>query len=247
MIPDVVVHPLHDVNVEIFISKLNNMDVVVMGPGLDKEVHSANVIIPRVVLACKTLKKPLIIDLDPYFLTQPVVNQFLKYPEPGVIWITSGAEFEILYPMIKNSGDFSNAQTSIDFDKMGENIFFFRKGCTDMGISSNPVASWSLSKGGSFRRSAGQGDMIAGATGIYYYWAVNSIAANITSTHGRMLPAAVASYYAAKMMRAANYMGVRERGRGTITSDMLAYVQDVLYGSDSIMDKDEEKETHTIN
>lgn len=222
------------------------MDVVVIGPGLVQEPHSTNTIIPRVVQACKTLKKPLILDLDPYFLTQTVVNQFLKYPDPGVIWITNGQEFETLYPMIKNAGDYSNAQTSIDFDKMGDNILFFRKGCTDMGISSNPTASWSLSKGGSFRRSAGQGDMIAGATGIYYYWAVNSIAANITATHGRMLPAAVASYYAAKMMRAANSKGVRERGRSTITSDMLAYVQEVLYGSDSIMNEEDEKEIHNV-
>lgn len=236
MSPDIIVHPLLDVNVEIFIAKLNTMDVVVLGPGLEREPHYAVTIIPRVVLACKTLKKPLVVDLDPYFLTQAVLNQFLKFTAPGIVMIMNNEEFEIVYKMIKSAGSYSDAHLSLDYEKLGENFLVYRKGCTDVAVSQNSVSSWSLAEGGSPRRSAGQGHMIAGATGIYFYWAKNTLPVNLTTSNGPMFPAAMATYYAAKMMRAANMMAYSEKGRSAITTDMLNKVQEVLYGITNLME-----------
>lgn len=236
MSPNIIVHPLHDVNVDILISKINTMDVVVLGPGLDKEPHSANTVIPRVVAACKSLKKPLVVDLDPYFLTQAVLNQLLKYPAPGVVMIMNSDEFEIIYKMIKSAGSYSDAHLSLDWEKLGENFMVYRKGCTDVAVSQNPASSWSLSEGGSPRRSSGQGHMIAGATGIYFYWAINTLPANLTTANGPMFPAAMATYYSAKMMRAANRLAFAEKGRSTLTTDMLEKVQEVLYGGSNLME-----------
>lgn len=228
--PDFVMHPIVDVDANKAVAILKEKDVVLLGPGLEHTQHSINVI-NLIIPQMKALKKPLVIDLNEYFYTPAFLNSLFNYPEPGLILMVNAAEFEKIYLHMKTKDAFSDSHVNLDFNRIGPNILIYRKGCTDMAFAKYPTSSWSLNEGGSARRSVGQGSVIAGATAIYYHWAMLTIGQNTTkSSYGPMMQASVAVYSGATLMRSCNKKAVTEHGRSVITSDMIAHIGTVLYG-----------------
>ncbi|XP_077299238.1 ATP-dependent (S)-NAD(P)H-hydrate dehydratase-like [Arctopsyche grandis] len=230
--PDFVMHPIVDVDANKVVAVLKEKDVVLLGPGLELTQHSINVI-NMIIPQMKVLKKPLVIDLNEYFYTPAFLNSLFNYPEPGVILTVNAAEFEKIYAHMRSKDAFGDSHVNLDFNRIGANMLIHRKGCSDMAFTKYPASSWSLSEGGSARRSVGQGSVIAGATAIYYHWAMLTIGQNSTkASFGPMMQASVAAYSAATLMRSCNNKAVSELGRSVVTSDMVSQIDAVLYGMD---------------
>lgn len=228
--PDITVYPILNTAVDRVISLLMKVDIVVLGPGLDKDAHSLNTVIPKVIQHCKAEKKPLIIDFELYFLTPTIINSLAQFPYPGVIILPNAMEFDKLYELMKTPT--SSSSVSIDLVKFGENIYILRKGCTDVGISTNPESTWTLTQGGSARRSAGQGHMLAGAVATYYFWAMKKIPEAKSYSRGPMFKAAIATYAAAQLIRRCNQMSFELHNRSMMTSDMIANIFDAVNNID---------------
>lgn len=228
--PDINVHPLLDVNVAKLVELITKNDVILIGPGLDQDQHSINTI-TTIVNTCKNLKKPLVFDLQPFFLTQVFANLIVNFPAPGMILAMNSAEFETFYPFIKAKDAFSDTHVHIDFNKLGENTLIYRKGCTDAAMCSNSKVAWALSTGGSIRRCPGQGNVISGAIAAYFYWSVNNLDNNLKQQFGNNLATSTAAYSAAVMMRACNKRAYGELGKSALTSDMVSEIGSYLYGS----------------
>lgn len=220
--PDFSVHPILNLEARL-LAEIVLMDVIVMGPGLAPDAHGMQLVV-KVINLCKLHKKPLVLDLEVPFWTLATANALIMMTYPGVIITPNIPEFERLYTEMKLQGDASNSHATINFAKYGNYIFFLRKGCTDQGMSANPFSSWSISEGGSAKRSTGQGHLLAGITGTYFFWATKYIHANET-VRGHMFPAAVASYSAAKLVRSLSRRGYESHSRSMASTDMIDKIQ----------------------
>lgn len=228
--PDFVIHPFLDSDYVRAQNVLKEVDVVILGPGLERTQHNINVV-NNVLAYSKSIKQPVVIDLHDFFYTPTFLASLNNYPEPGLIMMVNSVEFEKIYEQMKRKDAFSDSQVHLDFDKIGPNMLIFRKGCTDMTFTTSPATSWSLSEGGSSRRSSGQGSVITGATAVFFKWALLTVGKNTTATsYGPMMAGSVATYAGATMMRACNRRAVSELGRTVITADMITFIDDVLYG-----------------
>lgn len=233
--PDFLMHHHIPNNVKPMLEHMKNMDVIVVGPGLEKVKHSADVV-NEVIRMCKKNKKPLILELDEYFYTEGIFRELVNYSEPGVIVMLNSKEFEKVYPMIKMKEGFSNAHVSIDFDSLGPNMLIYRKGCVDMAFTKYPADSWSYtnikfegsSKVPKLKRSKGQGSVIAGMAATYFNWALKDTEDTWNDKH-MILRASAATYAAANVMRRMNALSVLVKKDGALTSDMIDFIFEIVH------------------
>ncbi|CAH0401197.1 unnamed protein product [Chilo suppressalis] len=190
---------------------LKKLDVVVIGPGLGREDEQIKLIFD-VIETCRSLKKPIVIDADGLYALSKNITVLLNYPKPGVILTPNGREAARLIEAI-------NSNATPWYNYWGGNVSVLVKGYEDTCYTSETKFNWSLFGGGSDRRAAGQGDILAGALGTFYNWALKSnLCENGNSTQ---LAQSVAIYAAAKFTRTCNTFAYVENGRNMIASDML--------------------------
>ncbi|KAL4704271.1 hypothetical protein ACJJTC_016289 [Scirpophaga incertulas] len=147
--PALIVHPYLNKRHASKISQLiRKVDVVVIGPGFGREDDQIKLMLD-IIQTCKNLTKALIIDADALFALSYNVDILENYPRPGVILTPNSREAAKLM-MVVNGND------SNWYNYWGENVSVLLKGYEDRCYTSNPKVNWSLSSGGSERRSAGQ-------------------------------------------------------------------------------------------
>lgn len=226
--PEPIVHPVLDQHDAIKHIRpwLDRLHVIVIGPGLGRDEKILKVIV-EVISICRELRKPLVIDADGLFLISQKPAIVKDYP--GLILTPNAMEFSRLVksildiiispsPMVKPS-DVKNLACAI-----GKNVVILHKGAKDVitdGHKDTEIVSCGLA--GSGRRCGGQGDLLAGAIAVFWWWAISS-GANESS----ISPSIVACYAASRLIRECNAAAYKLKQRGTLTSDMLEQIQPVF-------------------
>lgn len=211
--PDLIVHPILSKK---YSSKINDLlkklDVVVIGPGIGRDEEQLQ-LVTSIIQTCKNLKKAIVIDADGLYVVSQNVSILSNYPKPGAILTPNHREAARLSLSINNKNE------SQWHSHWGDNVSVLVKGQEDTCYSSVAKFRWALVGGGSARRAAGQGDILAGALGTFYNWAIK---ANLCdSGESLQLAQSVAIFAAAKLTRACNLKAFQENGRNMIASDML--------------------------
>lgn len=206
--PDLIVIPHHSINITKIIPK---NDLIVIGPGLGRSEEALHFAY-NVISLCKEFKIPLVIDADGLYAVYKNISILKDYPNPGIILTPNKAEAKRLQDAIGvNYGPW--------YRYWGDYVTVLEKGGIDQFHSSQSKYSWCLQEGGSGRRAGGQGDILSGAMGTFFNWAIKSnICGDLKSFE---LAPSVASYAAAKFTRLCNFKAYKLNGRNMIASDML--------------------------
>lgn len=214
--PDLIVYPYLNVKYASKIrSLLPKMDVIVIGPGLGREDETLN-LIHDIIEDCKTLKKPLIIDADGLYVVSKNSSILKNYPCPGIIMTPNQREANKLMESV------STNSSNDWYNYWGDCVSVLVKGEKDDFLTNVPNYVWTATEGGSGRRAAGQGDILSGALGTLYNWALTTdLCKNENKTQ---LAQSVASYAAAKLTRLCNYKAYMEYGRSMTATDMIKMI-----------------------
>ncbi|KAL4704266.1 hypothetical protein ACJJTC_016284 [Scirpophaga incertulas] len=208
--PDLIVHPyLSKKHASKITQFVRSVDVVVLGPGFGREDNETELMLD-IIQTCRNLTKALVLDADGLLALSNNVDILKNYPSPGVILTPNFREASRLKMAVK--GNDTNW-----YNYWGENVSVLLKGYEDKCYTSNPKVKWSLLGGGSIRRGTGQGDILAGALGTFYNWALKS---NLCDNSIQVMQS-VAMYCAAKFTKACNARAYDGNGRNMIASDML--------------------------
>ncbi|KAM3960287.1 ATP-dependent (S)-NAD(P)H-hydrate dehydratase [Aphomia sociella] len=213
--PDLIIYPYLNTNtVSKIYSLLNKMDVIIIGPGLGREESTMNLIYD-ILNKCKDLRKPLVIDADGLYAVSKNISILQDYPSPGVILTPNHREADKLKHAISfNANNW--------FNYWGKYVSVLVKGGEDQYHSSIPLFDWFSTYGGTGRRVGGQGDILSGALGTLYNWALRS---NICdSQNNSQLAQSISAFAAARFTRICNSKAYIEYGRSLTASDMLKYI-----------------------
>ncbi|GBP55434.1 ATP-dependent [Eumeta japonica] len=209
--PELIVYPfLNEVSAHKIPNLLNKMDVLVIGPGLGRE-DSTKKMITDILNMCRTIAKPIIIDADGLYIVSKNLSLIRNYPSPGVV----------LTPNIKEKHHLNKALVKDDNEDLdlGSHVYVLNKGEKDEYHTELSKFRWILNEGGSSRRAGGQGDILSGALGTFFNWALKSkFCGNETDP---AVAASVASFAAAKFTRMCNEKAFQVLGRSMTASDML--------------------------
>lgn len=247
--PDLIVTPLLDCPSESEFSTemdylLSRLHALVIGPGLGREelIQSrARILIEK----AKALSLHIILDADsiPLIYEDP---QIIKSYHNAVLTpnrIEMQRMLNSLYaPKTFNLRDLNDDemkkivhQCSTDLD-----VTILAKGVIDIissGINGKDMVTDSSL--GSNRRCGGQGDILAGLTGVYLHWIhqANERSALDKIEH----PTVVAGYLAAVTTRLCNKLAHKEHRNGMLTSDMIDKIPIAL---DTLLDSEDINQTN---
>ncbi|KAF9819125.1 hypothetical protein SFRURICE_000790 [Spodoptera frugiperda] len=223
--PDLIVYPYLSPKYASKISSLlPKMDVVVIGPGLGREPDTIQ-LISDVIEDCRRLKKPLVIDADGLFAISKNTSLIKDYPCPGVIMTPNLREANRLMEAVsKNDSNWYNY--------WGNCVAVLVKGDKDQFYTNMTSYSWTATGGGSSRRVGGQGDILSGALGTFYHWALNKELCEHESR--TQLAQSVAAYAAAKLTRVSNYKAYLIYGQSTLASDMINQIHSAFESTFSL-------------
>lgn len=210
--PDLIVYPFLNAKYASKIrSLLPKMNAIIIGPGIGREDETLR-LINDIIEDCKSLGKPLVIDADGLFAISKNSSVLKNYPCPGVIMTPNQREAHRLMESVSNNS--SNWYTY-----WGNCVSVLIKGEKDYFYSNASNYVWAATGGGSGRRAAGQGDILSGALGTFFNWALKTeLCKNENNT---LLAQSVATYAAAKLTRLCNYKAFMTHGRSMIASDMI--------------------------
>jgi ATP-dependent NAD(P)H-hydrate dehydratase len=205
--PDLIVHPyLPDVDEDDFVRTalenvlkwLPSVQSFVIGPGLGRN-RATLAFAAQFLERIKSESHPVVIDGDALFLVAQ---------NPSLV---QGVTKFILTP---NGGEFIRLQTALNLSRNSTpqemaralgGVTVFAKGRADVVTDGTRVEQFEFN--GSPRRVGGQGDILAGAIGLFVGWARNEF-----------FKAAGA---ASEIVKTATVAAYRRIGRGTITSDII--------------------------
>lgn len=219
--PELIVHPLLDANdpmteMEEWLPRLH---ALVLGPGLGRRPQTFATL-GHVIEAAKDRQLLLIIDADALFYLNENYDTLQGYS--NAILTPNKVEFARLYRAIMK-GEMKAEQVTPEHvqqvaKKLGVTIAC--KGNIDVIASGDTLVTCDIP--GSPRRCGGQGDVLSGAAAVLHYWAFGTAAA--TSEKPVYPPAVVAAWGACALTRRAAALAFSQRGRGTLTTDMLVCV-----------------------
>ncbi|XP_047996583.1 ATP-dependent (S)-NAD(P)H-hydrate dehydratase-like [Leguminivora glycinivorella] len=209
--PELIVYPyLSSKNLPNIVTLLNKMDIIIIGPGLGRDENTMKLTYD-IIEACKMIKKPLIIDADGLYAVSNNLTIIKGYPLPGAILTPNNHEAKRFITAISSNSTW--------YTFWGDNVSVLHKGGEDHYYSSIASFDWTLSKGGSGRRAGGQGDILSGALGTFYTWALKyDLCDNDKSVQ---LAQSVAAFLSARFTRICNYKAFCIHGRSMTASDMI--------------------------
>lgn len=221
--PELIVCPVldsHDAMLEIS-QLLPKIHSLVIGPGLGKEGDVYKTVIRTVEMA-KEQKIPLIFDADAMFLLTRFPELVRGYKR---CLITPNAkEFDYLATKMGMAALNPNCSESLIRDAVRamstrlEGVVVIRKGPVDIISDGSIVAVCNIT--GSPRRCGGQGDVLAGACGLFTHW--TSIAmARQKQLLPSVTPFTFAAFAACVVTRTAASLTFRQLHRSMLTTDLL--------------------------
>ena len=223
--PEQIVHPylpdpgetsLVDTAIQDVLKWSSAIHSFVIGPGLGRDPATLS-FAERFIEKAKTLEKPLVIDGDALFLVSQkpdIVKGCSKF-----ILTPNGIEFMRL----RDSVGLPSSASCMDLASALGGVTVFAKGKFD--IVSDGKRQEQFKFPGSPRRVGGQGDITAGAMGLFASWAPNDYFAAAAATSELVKRAAIEAF--------------KKRGRSTITSDIIEEIPNILPKSWSTFDSEE--------
>ncbi|XP_070554424.1 ATP-dependent (S)-NAD(P)H-hydrate dehydratase-like [Ptychodera flava] len=221
--PELIVHPMLDTEtaVDDICYWLKKMHSVVIGPGLGRD-DSILQNVKEIIIKCRELDLPLVIDADGVFLLSQYPDVIKDYKK--AILTPNVVEFKHLYRKVINDDpnpDEPLHETSKLARSLG-NVTIVKKGEND--IISDGERVLVCCNEGSPRRCGGQGDILSGTMGTFLHWACNEYKDD-TKTHNQMFtvygPTICAAYGACLLTRQCAKQAFQRMGRQTTTSDLM--------------------------
>ncbi|KAI5636115.1 carbohydrate kinase domain-containing protein [Phthorimaea operculella] len=208
--PDIIVYPyLHTIYLPKIKHLIAKMDVIVIGPGLGRDDDTL-ALLYEIIHICKKKLKPLVIDADGLYAISRNISVIEQYPSPGVILTPNHREAEKLELSVPVGPQTFWARY------WGDYVSVLLKGKNDTFHSAISSFGWFLDRGGSARRSGGQGDILAGALGTFYHWGLKAdICAN---TYSVQIAQSLAAAAAANMTRMCNALAFHTYGRNKVVN-----------------------------
>lgn len=208
--PELIVHPiLDDTNgVALITPWLERLHALVIGPGLGRDAATLNSITQLVIL-CKGLRKPLILDADGLFWAAENFDLVKDYP--GLIMTPNAVEFQRLF----------GKNPAANIELLGEHVTILQKGLTDTIWTSQTSEIFGEDIMGSFRRCGGQGDLLCGAVSTFYCW---GILAQLRPNDAARLACGAGSVLTKDCSR----LAFDRKGRAMLTSDMIEEIGKVF-------------------
>ena len=228
--PELIVHPILDAGnaVELIKPWLPRLHILIIGPGLGKDSGILETV-GSIIQFCREQSdyaKPLVIDADGLFMVTKNPKVILNYPK-GVILTPNAIEFSRLAKSVLDKDWEATSDPEPEHVRtlavaLGSNTTVVHKGQSDViATASVGVSVVKCATGGSGRRCGGQGDLLSGSLGTFYFWAGLKPAHDPPERNGSFPPAVVASYAACRLTRECNSRAVAKAGRSTLTTDML--------------------------
>lgn len=219
--PELIVHPLLDANdpmteLEDWLPRLH---ALVLGPGLGRRPQTFATL-GHVIEAAKDRQLLLVIDADALFYLNENYDTLQGYA--NAILTPNKVEFARLYRSVMK-GEMKAEMVAPEHvqqvaKKLGVTIAC--KGNIDFIACGDTLVTCDVQ--GSPRRCGGQGDVLSGAAAVLHYWAYGTYAAS--SEKPELPPSVIAAWGACALTRRANALAFSQRGRGTLTTDMLQCV-----------------------
>ncbi|KAG1676106.1 ATP-dependent (S)-NAD(P)H-hydrate dehydratase [Nymphon striatum] len=157
---------------------------------------------------------------DGIYMIQSDVGMITKVPD--VILTPNCVEFERLYEKVLNrKPDIHNLSHEVKLLSISlGNLTILCKGKVDIISDGQNIIECNAE--GSPRRCGGQGDLLSGSLGVFIHWARKAMRTEVKhqllSHYG---PTMTAAYAAALFTRKCNHLAFLEKGRSTLTSDMV--------------------------
>lgn len=194
---------------------LSRLHVLVIGSGLGRDRNILHTV-SELIICCKKSQKPLVIDADGLFLITQNVSLLHDYK--NVILTPNAME---LFRLIGDSDDKLQALA----EKVGRNIIVLEKAMNDRIYDTENLLKIECPAGGSNRRCGGQGDLLAGALGTFYHWALSS---SNSDNSGKPIddvnPAILACYASSFLIKYCNKLAYEKHGRSTTAHDMIEVI-----------------------
>lgn len=224
--PELIVYPTLNASFEVVSPRLSS---VVFGPGLGRNADTLKEC-ARAILIAREKQLPIVLDGDALWLLQTSPELVRGYAQ--AIITPNQAEFARLLAVAKivpgpsvagGEADIS-LEPALSVAKLAKwlgGATVLRKGQVDLISNGHELAS--VSEFGSARRCGGQGDVLAGALGVFNGWAKGQD--TITAAFG-----------AALLTRKANALAFNVHGRSMTTPDLVQHLGQAfrdLYETDS--------------
>lgn len=219
--PELIVHPLLDANdpmseIEEWLPRLH---ALVLGPGLGRRPQTFATL-GHVIEAAKDRQLLLVIDADALFYLNENYDTVQGYA--NAILTPNKVEFARLYRSVMKAEMKAELVTSDHIQQVAKKlgVTIACKGNIDVIASGDTVLTCEVP--GSPRRCGGQGDVLSGAAAILLYWAFGTAAAS--KEKPLYSPTVLAAWGACALTRRASGLAFTQRGRGTLTTDMLLFI-----------------------
>ncbi|PVD34435.1 hypothetical protein C0Q70_05708 [Pomacea canaliculata] len=231
--PELIVHPIldHPSALTEFDKWLPRIHTLVIGPGLGRDPKILETV-SAVILNSKARGIPLVIDADGLFLITESPDLITNYQNtvltPNII------EFQRLFEKMagdkpENSDEISDVK--ILAQHLG-NVTILRKGREDIISDGNSVIKCNTE--GSPRRCGGQGDLLSGATGIFFNWTLsfnNHKKESATEASEIQLgKGVIAGFMASRLTRECSRLAFAVHGRSMTTTEMIANIHTAFEG-----------------
>jgi ATP-dependent NAD(P)H-hydrate dehydratase len=221
-------------------STLGRLSALVIGPGLGRDAHALKET-AEAIQAARKANVPIVLDGDALWLLKDKPELIRGYRQ--AIITPNAMEFDRLHraafkdepaPKIEWSEEFSTSPAGVTLSverepalsvaKVAdwlEGVTVMRKGVID--IISDGRSAAGCAAFGSARRCGGQGDVLAGCSGVFLSWATGA-----ASSSGS--PDAVAAAYGASLLtRRANNLAFEKHGRSMTTPDLIHCLGDAVH------------------
>lgn len=216
--PELIVHPLLDATDPLTEMEewLPRLHALVLGPGLGRRPQTFATL-GHVLEAAKDRQLLLVLDADALFYLNENYDTIQGYS--NALLTPNKVEFARLYRAVMKADMRAEGVTAEHVQQVAKRlgVTIACKGAVDVIASGDGVVRCEV--GGSPRRCGGQGDVLSGAAAILLYWAYGTAAA--TREPPMYPPTVLAAWGACALTRRAANLAFSQRGRGTLTTDML--------------------------
>ncbi|GBG30548.1 ATP-dependent S-NADPH-hydrate dehydratase [Hondaea fermentalgiana] len=246
--PEVIVLPtMSEANIDRAVDLLPRVHVLVIGPGLGRDETTLK-LTTKLIREAMGKDVPLVLDGDALFLlTQqpdlvkgyaralltPNVVEFSRLeralfedaedvPVPDLSKVAKSVDNEFgAWMEINDADEASPLRRAVRLARAMGNVTVMQKGEVDI-ITDGRRAAVSTAQG-SNRRCGGQGDVLAGSSGVFLHWALNGAGDGQAEAPGPegTIPAAFA---ASVLTRTANRLAFQDHHRSTTTPDIIEHL-----------------------
>lgn len=243
--PEIIVVPaLSDAALHRALDLLPRVHVLVIGPGLGRD-EGTLALVERIIEEAKSKQMPMVLDGDALFLLTkkpqlvhgyeralltPNVVEFARLEKALFGDNEEAADMSELKPEAGSNAELGRWMEIDDSDtssplwravrlarEMG-NVTVMQKGEVDV-ITDGKRAAISTAEG-SNRRCGGQGDVLAGSSGVFLHWAFHG-----ANNDGPGLEGAIPAAFAASVLtRTANQLAFQEHHRSMTTPDIIQHL-----------------------